>query len=526
MRYRIRHTGRLLRTFAAARRGAVAVIIALVMPVILGSMALGVEVSLWYVQTQRLQTAVDAAAYAAAVERKSMGDNLTLSQKNEIRDVAHDAARQNGFEDPDPDKTGDDPDIEVLIDDYQDNDDDGDNDASGYDDDGESDEDEDCDADAEDDEDGDEDSDGDGDEACGADTWEVAVVGRSLIPLLFLQPFSRVMPDDMVADIGDTRQRELVAMGVARVGTEIIEDDACILALSENDKSAVDIGGSADINLEGCQIASNANTSPAIDVRGNARGNVDCLSAVGSIDNRDKHATKGLTLDCDAPRENQPSTQDPYSDLPVYDEEGDGDEDGDGDDSEIEPAACQSPDNTSKLQNTTVDPGADGEKCFSANHLHVKGDVTFLPGTYYFQGKVTFNANATVDGSGVSFVFLGGGALTINGKAQLNLSAPTSGTYSGVLFYGEDPAGQTHKINGNSSSTFTGAMYFPEDDIRINGGSDTGGTNSCLQIIGKTVDITGAADLSSQGCGAGGAGGGLAHLRRTSVRLTNTQLSP
>src|SRR3546814_13161443 len=49
------------------QRGAIAVITALALPVLLGFAALGVDVAGWYAQARAIQTAADAAALSAAL---------------------------------------------------------------------------------------------------------------------------------------------------------------------------------------------------------------------------------------------------------------------------------------------------------------------------------------------------------------------------------------------------------------------------------------------------------------------------
>jgi Flp pilus assembly protein TadG len=71
--------------------GSVAVIAAIVFPVLIGGMGLGSEVGLWYVAERKLQSAADVAAYAAAV-RLNNGD-----AKAKLDEVALNASVKSGF---------------------------------------------------------------------------------------------------------------------------------------------------------------------------------------------------------------------------------------------------------------------------------------------------------------------------------------------------------------------------------------------------------------------------------------------
>lgn len=56
---------RTLRAFVDSRQGAIVVMAALLMPILVGAIGLGVEVGLWFQQKRSLQTMADAAAIAA-----------------------------------------------------------------------------------------------------------------------------------------------------------------------------------------------------------------------------------------------------------------------------------------------------------------------------------------------------------------------------------------------------------------------------------------------------------------------------
>jgi len=60
-----------LNRFANNRSGAVAIMVALLFPVLVGGMALGTEAGFWYLSQRKLQQASDMAAYAAAVQLRA-----------------------------------------------------------------------------------------------------------------------------------------------------------------------------------------------------------------------------------------------------------------------------------------------------------------------------------------------------------------------------------------------------------------------------------------------------------------------
>jgi hypothetical protein len=88
--------------------------------------------------------------------------------------------------------------------------------------------------------------------------------------------------------------------------------------------------------------------------------------------------------------------------------------------------------------------------------------------------------------------------LSIHAGAQLNLTSPTSTseTYKGVLFYQDprSPFGDSH-INGNSSSSFEGGLYFPSRQLTFNGNS--GMRTECLQLVALRLVFSGNSKVTN-----------------------------
>ena len=106
------------------------------------------------------------------------------------------------------------------------------------------------------------------------------------------------------------------------------------------------------------------------------------------------------------------------------------------------------------------------------------GPYTFnmAPGVYILKGGgINTNGTATFNGTGVMFYNTGNGGIpgniNINGSQTLNLSAPSSGAYKGILFFGDRTAAVgSYSINWNGASTgTTGTLYFPNETVTYNG---------------------------------------------------------
>jgi len=129
---------------------------------------------------------------------------------------------------------------------------------------------------------------------------------------------------------------------------------------------------------------------------------------------------------------------------------------------------------------------------YSSNQAFPPAGVTVLqPGIYCVDANFTLNGGDTLSGSNV-IIYMLNGNVTWNGGATVNLSAPTSGPFQGLLLYSpyENPA--TIKINGSSTSSFEGTFLAPSSDIQVNGSGDNTGIDG--QIIGYTVDLTGTSN--------------------------------
>jgi hypothetical protein len=119
-----------------------------------------------------------------------------------------------------------------------------------------------------------------------------------------------------------------------------------------------------------------------------------------------------------------------------------------------------------------------GGMSFNGNYY-----LKFNPGTYVLAGGgINVNGNATMIGTGITFYNTTGTGgykgIVLNGNVVLNLSAPTSGALSGILFFQDRSiaaGGAGSTINGNSGSTIDGALYFPTTTLTYNGNSSANG---------------------------------------------------
>jgi hypothetical protein len=149
------------------------------------------------------------------------------------------------------------------------------------------------------------------------------------------------------------------------------------------------------------------------------------------------------------------------------------------------------------------------------------GTVTFNPGTYILNGGgLTINsANTVVTGSGVTFFNTATSGhtispITISGQPHVTLSAPTAGTYKGILFYQDRTTtySTANQINGYSSPNLTGTFYFPGSSVTFTGTNS--GTPTYTAIICRDLTFNGGASFKwdSTGTHTGLAAGSSSYL--------------
>ncbi|HXJ02792.1 MAG TPA: hypothetical protein VNH44_16345 [Micropepsaceae bacterium] len=279
----------------------------------------------------------------------------------------------------------------------------------------------------------------------------------------------------------ETEQRYLTAIfsdtpisiSVRAVGNFSSTGTACVLALSKTASQAVKIWGNNATTFVGCNVMSNSMANDSVAVGGSSQLTTPCVLAVGGIS---VSSTLNLTSCKAATAHSFPAT-DPYASLPAPDTSG----------------PCKNVSNG----NSPMNPGV------YCNGLSLNSTKTFNPGVYVISGgSLTLNSNANVSGSGVTFYLTNGATIKFNGNAHMNFSAPTSGTYSGMLFYGNrnDPDGSP-SFNGDATSQLTGATYFPSQSVTMNG--NFSGANGCMQVIANTISLSGSSTISGSCPGTG-----------------------
>jgi Flp pilus assembly protein TadG len=159
--------------------------------------------------------------------------------------------------------------------------------------------------------------------------------------------------------------------------------------------------------------------------------------------------------------------------------------------------------------------------CVIAGDLALTGITNLSPGTYWVtDGSLmlagTLNCpGCSPDGLGVTIIFTTtkGSAGTI-GSLQvpsgqsliINLNAPSTERFAGLLMVQDTVTGVTPTAGGpigNPSATLSGLIYFPEANLSFAGNVQTD-TSNCLVAVANGLSLTGNIAINDSGCQTAG----------------------
>ena len=131
--------------------------------------------------------------------------------------------------------------------------------------------------------------------------------------------------------------------------------------------------------------------------------------------------------------------------------------------------------------------------------------VTMNSGTYILKGGgLTVGNGATLTGNNVTLYNTQGGgysyaAISLLGGVVVKLSAPTTGSLAGILFFQDRSvvSALVNTFSNGSTSTFTGALYFPTTALSYSGGASGAYTIMVASTVSFSGGVTVKNDYSS-----------------------------
>jgi len=435
------------------KTGATGTMVAIALPVLIGMGALGAETGVWYTIKLQNQSAADAAAISAAYEVIAGKTDLS----GELTAAADEAARRNGYKGSTP----------AVVYPYSD----------------------------------------------GSVTNGLAVTLQQSQGALLAAMF-------------------LSGVTVANTTVAVIEafDSPCILALGTS-ATDMEVAASAQLEMRNCSATANSTASTAIELVGSTSSiTAATLVTAGEV------SLNGTPIDPAAPPPQfalsspaligAPSVADPYADILTHS------------------LLVTTMPKTGRCKSSMVGgiriykgncviPGTSltETRIKLAASTQISGGwgilagqtVDLLPGTYWVTGDLSVQSGAVIEcsscdnirGIGVTIILTAQtnkvGAVSIAPNATLNLNAPRSGQFAGLVIAQDSnglPLGTTYTSNhsiigGTAGASLNGLVYFPRSSLTFHGNPSTVGPK-CLVLVSSSVNIDATSSLDTAGCAAAG----------------------
>jgi Flp pilus assembly protein TadG len=146
--------------------------------------------------------------------------------------------------------------------------------------------------------------------------------------------------------------------------------------------------------------------------------------------------------------------------------------------------------NTANVSTLTMNPGL---------YIITNTFSTNSGSTINGNGVTIFLANGVISNAN-NYTYVQGGATPygVGNGTTMNITAPTSGTYAGLAIWdGNNSASSpdTFTFGGGASSTFTGSIYAPNTNLYI--GNNSGNTAMSSNIIANTITAVGSGTITN-----------------------------
>ena len=249
------------------------------------------------------------------------------------------------------------------------------------------------------------------------------------------------------------------------VATDAGIAQSCVIVTSKTASQAMSMQGSFDVSAPSCGVVVNSNAPDALNFTGSGgtltAGSVGVAgSASGKVGDSSPAPVTGIV-----------PVSDPLQDVPA-------------------PPYTASSCTTVPTTSTIGPASSGGTVCYNGSGKKstiTLNNVTLNPGIYVMNGDVSFSG--TVTGTGVTMYLLGGLDAS---NGTLNLTAPTGGSYAGILFFSArtDTSPLTFD-KGSASGVLKGIIYAPAAPMQMHdsGGDTSGGLQLTTDLIVNTLYV-------------------------------------
>lgn len=155
--------------------------------------------------------------------------------------------------------------------------------------------------------------------------------------------------------------------------------------------------------------------------------------------------------------------------------------------------------------NTTLNPGVYcGGIITSGTETITLNGGGATNGLYVIKSGITESGSPTFNGSGVTLYFPTGG-ITGSGSGSFNLSAPTSGTYEGIVLFEDRSNSSGITLSGSTGTQVNGVVYMPDGNLTYSGYSGTSGV--ATTIVVNNITFSGTSYINNAATSAYGGSG-------------------
>jgi len=246
-------------------------------------------------------------------------------------------------------------------------------------------------------------------------------------------------------------------------------------------QGALLVSGAAILTASGCGVYVNSShPTKALQVTGSASIVASTLNVHGGA------SIGGGAHTSPAPTTGAPVVADPLINLPAP----------------AVSATCTHTNYSLTAGSDTIHP--DGVYCGGITVANI-GHLTMTAGTYILNGGGFNNANSgVITGSNVTIFLTGQNGQTpkpmsLIGDSVTTLTAPTAGTYQGILFYQDRNTtyGSVNTLGNSATLTATGSFYFPTTTLSLSGAVGTG----TVAVVAKDFTLGGSATFTQDPTG-------------------------
>lgn len=260
----------------------------------------------------------------------------------------------------------------------------------------------------------------------------------------------------------------------ARAVATTVPSTNCIYTLSPTG-TGINMTGSGNLSMPNCSILDDSSSGSALNLTGSGSITAKSIGIVG-------HFTKtGSGSISPTPTVNMTAVGDPLASLspPTFNA-----------------GSCLADPRPTGSSPVTLGPSAPGGTvCYNGLTITGSGAVTFKPGLYIINGDFSATGSGSLTGTGGVTFYLpsNGDSFSVTGSGDLNFVAPTSGAYSGILFYQNPADTSAASFTGSASSVLNGFFYIPKAQVNMTG---SGGATFNTDLVVGSLNITGSLPLN------------------------------